>query len=68
MEVWNQAAMVKHLWNLCFTPGHAIWSSWIHTCCEVGVFGRCRVLATVLRVGGRFLVSIVSLVDLSLYR
>jgi hypothetical protein len=64
MEVWNQVAMVKHLWNLCFTSGHSIWSSWIHTCCEVGVFRRSRVLATVFRVGGRFLVSIASLVDL----
>jgi len=31
IEVWNKAAMVKHLWNLCSTLGHSIWSSWIHT-------------------------------------
>jgi hypothetical protein len=32
LEVWNQVAIVKHLWVIYTRLGNFIWSSWTHSC------------------------------------
>jgi hypothetical protein len=31
LDTWNQAAMLKHVWNLCSDRENSIWSSWVWT-------------------------------------
>lgn len=29
VDLWNRAAMLKHLWHICFDKDHSIWSNWV---------------------------------------
>jgi hypothetical protein len=67
LEVWNRAAMVKHLWSIC-NPTKAIWSSWIssYLLCGRSIW-EIPCPETILGAGERFLVFVVLFENLSTF-
>lgn len=55
MELWNRAALLKHIWHICTDNDQSIWSSWVRSyLIKKGTSGNSRTQGSAHGLGGKF--------------